>query len=164
MKCKKVIFLDVDGVLNDGATDRSVSHSPCGDTGLCHEMIENLAEIVRETGAKIVLVSQWKDEWDVNPEFRTEEGVYLDHMLKAHGLKISDKTTDRTADRGHGIVSWLSDHPDVRNWVVLDDDVSYDYEECGIFPHLVRTHYCYGGLTERMADQAIEILSHTMEE
>ena len=49
----KVIFLDIDGVLNE-----EKSRSRCvGYKGIDDKKAENLAKIVRATDAKIVLVS-----------------------------------------------------------------------------------------------------------
>ena len=53
----RIIFCDVDGVLNHkGCIDRS----PGGFTGVVEEHILNLKRIVDETGAKIVLSSDWR--------------------------------------------------------------------------------------------------------
>ena len=150
--CKKVIFLDVDGVLNDRFTE---DRTPDGFIGLNHTMIDHLKSIVDQTGASVVLVSTWKEEWDADPANRSEDGAYLHDTLLKHGVRIIDKTTDRTADRGHGIVKYLEAHPEIDKWVVLDDDVFYDYQECGIMPHLVRTRFGFGGLTNKLAKQAI---------
>ena len=158
MNPSKVIFLDVDGVLNDGATE---DRTPDGFIGLSEAMIGNLASIIKATNAKVVLVSTWKSEWDELPENRTPDGAYLDKRLAQQGIVISDKTIDRVSNRGHGIVNWLAQHQEVTRWVVLDDDVFFDYEDCGIMPHLVRTRYCYGGLTAALANKAIAQLNDT---
>ena len=154
----KVIFLDVDGVLNDAATE---DRTPDGFIGLSDAMISNLERIVKQTNAKVVLVSTWKSELDALEQNRTPDGEYLDKHLKEHGIMISDKTIDRVSDRGNGIVTWLKTHPEVKSWIVLDDDVFFDYHHLGIMPHLIRTRYCYGGLTYELADQAIAKLNDT---
>lgn len=156
MNPSKVIFLDVDGVLNDGTTE---DRTPDGFVGLNDAMISNLERIVKETDAKIVLVSTWKSEWDEFPQNRTADGQYLDARLTEHNVIISDKTVDRVSNRGYGIQNWLAKHPEVEKWIVLDDDVFVDYAECGVMPNLVRTRYCYGGLTSNLADQAIAKLN-----
>lgn len=156
MNPSKVIFLDVDGVLNDGATE---DRTPDGFVGLNDAMISNLKRIVKETNAKIVLVSTWKSEWDEFPQNRSVDGQYLDTRLTEHNIIISDKTVDRVSNRGYGIQNWLAKHPEVERWIVLDDDVFVDYAECGVMPNLVRTRYYYGGLTSDLADQAIAKLN-----
>lgn len=148
----KVIFLDIDGVLNDVFTDE---RSPDGFIGLNPIMIDRLRLVIDQTGATVVLVSTWKNEWDVNPDERSTDGEYLHNTLQAHGVRIFDKTQDSTSDRGHGIVRYLQSHPEIQKWVVLDDQVFFDYEECGIIDHLVRTRYGFGGLTNQLAEEAI---------
>ena len=55
----KIVFLDIDGVLNcEGSRSRCV-----GYRGIDDKKVENLAQIVKATGAKIVLISTWKDDW-----------------------------------------------------------------------------------------------------
>lgn len=152
MNLNKVIFLDVDGVLNDRFTE---DRTPDGFIGLNHSMIDHLKAIVDQTGASVILVSTWKDEWDVNPDERSNDGEYLHDMLLGHGIRIFDKTQDNTSDRGHGIVRYLQSHPEIQKWIVLDDEVFFDYEECGIMDHLVKTRYGFGGLTNQLAKEAI---------
>lgn len=156
MNQSKVIFLDVDGVLNDAATS---DRAPGGFIGLSPGMIGNLKKIVDATSARIVLVSTWKSEWSADPAERTKDGEYLHHSLESVGLHIEDKTEDKIVDRGTGIVNWLSAHPEVKHWIVLDDDVFGDYLECGVMKHLVHTRYMYGGLTADMANIAIRLLN-----
>ena len=150
-----VIFLDVDGVLNDRSTE---DRTPCGFIGLEDSMIANLARIVEETEAEIVLTSTWKSEWEPHMKDCEPDGAYLSKRLKKHGLRIVDKTEDHISDRGAGIKKYLDTHPSIDNWVVLDDDVFRDYIKCGVMPHLVHTSYYCGGLTAELADRAISIL------
>ena len=132
--------------------------APHGCIGIDVDKVLHLKKIVEATGARIVLTSTWKAEWDKNPDLREPDGEYLNDVLEAQDLGILDKTEDKITDRGHGIVRWLSAHPQVTSWVVLDDDVFPDYEECGVMPHLVKTHFYTGGLTKTLADKAIDIL------
>lgn len=152
----KVIFLDVDGVLNDQYTDEK---TPVGFIGLEERMVKNLQHVVNETNATIILVSSWKSYWDKNPEKMSRDGQYLTDELARFGLTIADKTVDHIDNRGHGIVSYLQEHPEIEQWIVLDDDVFYDYEECGIIPHLVQTSFYRDGLSDILAQKAIDMLS-----
>lgn len=154
-KKRNVIFLDVDGVLNDRSTE---DRTPCGFIGLEDSMIVNLARIVEVTGAEIVLTSTWKSEWSKLLKDCEPDGAYLSRRLKKHGLCILDKTEDHVEDRGTGIRKYLDAYPNIENWVVLDDDVFRDYIKCGVMPHLVHTSYYCGGLTAELADRAISIL------
>ena len=53
----KVIFLDVDGVLN---SDRTVRKTQGGYTFVDNRQMKNLKHIINMTGAKVVLSSDWR--------------------------------------------------------------------------------------------------------
>lgn len=155
----KVIFLDVDGVLNDAFTE---DITPEGFIGLDKPMIEQLARIVEQTGASIVLSSSWKADWNpANPSGISEDVRYLMDRLGQHGLSLLDKTYDDEYRRGEGIHNWLCSNADkgIESFVVLDDVRFYDFESFGLLPHFVKTSYGCGGLTMSLADQAIAILN-----
>lgn len=143
----RVIFLDVDGVLNYVYCE---ARSPKGLLGVEKGPLSVLHEIVSRTGAKIVLTSTWKREWSRDPENRGVDGEYLDQEIRKAGMEIFDKTMDNMSDRGMGIETWLRRHPEVTNWIVLDDDIFDDYECRGIMPHLVQTNFYDGGLKHEM--------------
>lgn len=155
----KIIFLDVDGVLNHSKCNARVGSCILG---ISDRLVSNLATIVRATNAKIVLTSSWKAHWQRNTRSRDQESVmgkYLQNKLLKQKIYIFDKTKDYSDNRGEGIKHWLAKHKDVTKWVVLDDDIFPDYEEQGILPHLVKTDFYAGGLTESFVNQAIQMLN-----
>lgn len=156
-KTMRVIFLDIDGVLNDV---HSRTRSPSGFIGIDDDKVRVLRQIVKQTGAKIVLTSTWKRGWNAIPELRETEGVYLSNKLWRRGLRILDKTDDAgdPSLRGAGIQRWLQSHGNVSSWLVLDDEIFPDYEKKGIMSHLVQTHFRNGGLSEDHIPKCIEIL------
>lgn len=151
-KSLKAIFLDVDGVLNDAHTP---DRAPGGFIGIDDGMVTQLKRIIDHTQAVVILTSTWKSEWEKNREESTVDGKYLEDCLLKHEISILDKTTDHISNRGEGISNYLKDHPEIDNWVVLDDDIFYDYEKYGIMPHLVKTSFGYGGLSQAFANEAI---------
>ena len=154
----KIIFLDVDGVLNSNDTEDIFR----GFIGLDYSGIKLLREIVDATSAEIVLVSSWKSRWyKDHKECQDNLANYLDQRLAEENLKILDKTEGSSFDRGHGIIDWLSEHP-TDSWIVLDDEIFNDYEECGIMPHLVKTNFYDGGLKEKHVEMAINLLNKEM--
>ena len=154
----KVIFLDIDGVLNCQS-----SKSKCGAfIGIDDSKVKLLKEIVDATGARIVLCSSWRVYWEKFDKTEQHEmGNYLDRKLKRCGLFILDKTIDKGSNRGYGIKQWLLNKPNVESWVVLDDDIFDDYESEGIMPHLVKTVFYddLGGLQRCNVDSAIKMLN-----
>lgn len=150
----KIIFLDVDGVLNSNDTEDTFR----GYIGLDYSGIKLLREIVDATGAEIVLVSSWKSRWyKDHKDCQDNLANYLDERLVEEGLKIIDKTEGSSFERGAGIVKWLSEHP-TESWIVLDDEIFPDYEEFGIMPHLVKTSFYDGGLKDKHVEMAIDML------
>lgn len=152
----KVIFLDVDGVLNFYQTE---AVSPQGYTGIASQPLKHLRKIVKATGARIVLCSTWRKGWNFNEEECSADGKYLISRLKRFGLHILDKTEDgNDAFRGTAIKKWLDKHPHVQKWIVLDDEIFVDYIECGIIPHLVQTNFYAGGLSLSHVEKSISLL------
>ena len=154
----RIIFLDIDGVLNN-----EQSPDRCGYyIGIEDGKVELLKQIVDATDAKIVLSSTWRLGID-NKGHRLENHIpYLKDKLSKQGLEIYDKTIQLTRSgdsRGTEINEWLSRHPEVKQWVVLDDEWFYDFGLYDIPNHLVETSFFYdGGLHGEHVEKAIKIL------
>ncbi len=119
------IFLDVDGVLN--RKGNTYSASPDGNVGVSEFRIKILAKAIKKYGeGDIVLTSDWKN---------TRIGDDLDYLkekLSEQDLKISGATEDNWKDRGQGVLNYLKEHPEIDEYVILDDH-EYDFED---FPKL----------------------------
>lgn len=160
----KVIFFDIDGVLNC-STSKSFCHDDtCGIiTGIDSDKVKRLARIAEQTGAKIVLSSDWKVGWEkYYITNKPSHAKYLDnHLLKKGGLIIFDKTPNTNKGswfRGEEILAYLRSHKDVENYVILDDTFFEDFDNKNIIDHLIITDYKYG-LTDENVKQAIEVLN-----
>lgn len=152
----KAIFLDIDGVLNNISTEE---YSPEGYTGVDDKFIRNLKHITDAVpDTVIILSSDWRAEWD--PE-------------RGHGLFITDITPGHTKGKGHTgrgaeIAEYLSAHPDITDYVILDDNDFFDFYDPPCRGHVVITvendpvsGYGYAmGLTEKFAEDAVKIISH----
>ncbi|MDQ0878919.1 hypothetical protein QFZ77_007578 [Paenibacillus sp. V4I3] len=142
----KLIFLDIDGVL---VTTNSLIPS---DKYFGHTFDQNcvqyLKEILKVTGAKIVISSSWR-------EGRTL--AQLQSMFKANGIEncIIDVTPsfDNETIRGIEIKAFLDVCKDVEFFVIIDDE-----EKMGdLEPFLVETEFGTG-ITESVKDQVISKL------
>lgn len=166
------IFLDIDGVLNSyGTTPETESKSRCGNyIGIDKDKVKRLAKVVKETDAILILTSSWKIGWEPKNRYNIEpigiydkspnyHAKYLDNHLKKKGkLILKDKTRERNLNyRGSGIKVYLTQHPDITNWIVLDDEIFIDFKEQGILPHLLQIDALYG-LTDNDAEIAIKML------
>ena len=155
----KYIFLDVDGVLNNVHT---TENTPSGFVGVSRKLVKNLAEIIKTTEAKIVLISDWKIGWEAFDFCCTEDAKYLNMKLAQEGLRIYAKTYDEHVydrffeDRGKGIKRFLAEQKKVDGYVVIDDHVFSDFDE-EIKNRLIQTD-SQVGLSEQDVKRAIEIL------
>ncbi len=161
----KVIFLDIDGVLN-------VIGQGYDEFGqIFHPHLEkNLDTIIKETNAKIVISSTWRMNGLENMQrmwkYRQLAGEVIDitptevDVVESGTCEFYDQV-----DRGHEIQQWLNDHPEVTNYVILDDDNDMLPSQQTNFVRTAdnRSHEdCVDigyGLTKECAKKAIEILN-----
>lgn len=152
----KVIFLDIDGVLNCQS-----SKSRCGIyIGIDDDKVKRLRRIVEATGAKIVLSSSWRSDWSHYADFNSESGRYIDRKLKKEGLAILDKTGKDEYDRRRKEVERWMQGKNIEAYVILDDlDYNWGYSDC--VNHWVETTFARdeGGLQDEHVAKAIEILN-----
>jgi len=108
----KVIFLDVDGVLNSAQDGYSIRLKTDSHLKL-------LQYIVKETGAKIVLSSSWRIGF-------TPASKNLLARFKEYGLELMDCTPELSGTcRGDEIRKWLDEFKteyDVERFAILDDE------------------------------------------
>lgn len=150
----KVIFLDVDGVMN--SADNEWLDMKC---------VDNLYMIVEATDAKVVISSSWRSGWFKEPEKKhmvSPEMAALEHAMNELGMEIYDKTRPQIGGimdfRGNQIKDYLIEHAPIESFVVIDDIYFPDF---GQFENrLVLTDFDEGGLTMEHAQEAIYILNH----
>jgi len=117
----KVIFLDVDGVLNsDEYFDKIKNLNIEGiEREIDVEKIKLLKKAIEETGAKVVLSSSGR---------YTRNGQQLKELLANYGIYV-DTTPFLQNKRGLEIKQWLSNNQSVEDFVILDDEVFDSYDE-----------------------------------
>lgn len=152
----KVIFLDIDGVLNVYCESR--------DKYGCNfhpHFVDNLKHIIDETDAKIVISSSWKADGLI-----TLKKMWIDRNLPGEVIDITEGRPDRK--RGKEIQQWLDKHKEeIVDYVIIDDD---DVKIKNKEHHFVKTsdnpdhEDCVDigyGLTKECAEQAIILLNKT---
>jgi hypothetical protein len=168
----KVIFLDVDGVLNSEhwyKKNHKKHPERCRvETAIDPRYVRNLSKIVKKTGAKVVLSATCRMSVKAN------KSHYLRQILNKYGIEIYDYTPHTGMDRGIDIQEWLNHHLDVTNIVILDDDS----DMCHLMEYLVKTKisptfrigetwhriklpfwwYFYEGLSNKKVRKAIRML------
>lgn len=149
----KVIFLDIDGVLNDEETNAT---TPSGHVGIRDKKVKLLKKIVEATDAKVVISSDWRlCDHAIDKDYK-----YLRNKLKYVGnIEIYGTTPNiNWQHRGAEIRRWLQDNPTVKDYVILDDIEFNDFYPKDFYKHVVITDFYYG-LTEEDVDEAIHILN-----
>ncbi len=117
----KVIFLDVDGVLNsDEYFDKIKNLNIDGiQSEIDVEKIKMLNMAINETGAKIVLTSSWR---------YTRNAQELKKLLSEYGIP-TDSTPFIQNKRGLEIKQYLLENPDVENFIIVDDELFDSYDD-----------------------------------
>lgn len=145
----KVLFLDIDGVVNCSSTNFKTDLWP-----IDRYMAFLVGKIVMYTDCKVVLSSSWR----VHPD-----GVAV---VEKHIVPVFDKTCrswydkdkDRSSLRGEEIQKWLDEHPEVTCYAILDDDSD-------MLPGQKHFRTSWGtGLTDEIANQIIEYFNNYAEE
>jgi hypothetical protein len=103
--------------------------------------------IIAMTNAEIVVSSTWRSDWNIPYLLR-----YAGLIRPIYGITPLSK--DR--HRGREIKEWLDEHPEVTNYVIIDDDNDMLEEQ---EPHFVQTSW-YEGINDYNVEKAIEILNN----
>ena len=151
----KIIFLDIDGVLNSARYDRIRMEN---QGNIDETRLILLKRVVDETGALIVLSSSWRKYWEKDEVLCDEIGREINAAFAQYGLAVYDKTACLASnDRAAEIRMWLKSRGDVEAFAIFDD-LSFGWG-ADLQEHLVRTNYAVGlGLEEKHVLKSIEIL------
>ncbi len=143
----KVLFLDIDGVVNC----RSTTQRHRGFIGIDPHMAFMVGKIVLDTDCKVVLSSSWRS---------TEDGIteVESQVVKLYDCTPSSwygKEKDHHSTRGEEIQKWLDVHPEVTKYAILDDDS--DMLESQL-PNFFKTTWL-NGLSKEIAAEVTKHLS-----
>ena len=161
----KVIFLDIDGVLNSNFWNEDHQREISDGKYIDIEKVKLLSELVKKSGASIILHSGWRFWFDEDAQPTRSEAKYLTELLKSEGMIVAGMTPDLTTEeirkakrfsavKADEILTWLKDHPETENWVVLDD-LELHNEEIASFQVMTDAEQ---GLTEEDVERALKML------
>lgn len=147
---KKVIFLDMDGVLNCKNTP-----NVNGKVWLIDRQLVKRFNRIFDTckDVEVVLSSSWR----YAVENKTIDINWLMENVGYTGPKIVHMTPPGEDDRGYEIQAWLDVHKDVEKFVIIDDDTDMAH----LIDHLIKTDFWSeeGGITDSDVDRIIKIFS-----
>lgn len=104
------LFIDIDGVLNAVGGDIQDKQM---------DILKEIADSCRKP--RLILISYWRENWEKDIQRNTPNGRYIDKMFFKHKMKIHDKTPILHT-RNMEISLWLANHPEVKQFIVIDDD------------------------------------------
>ena len=150
-----IIFLDVDGCLNDHSFDK-VAES-CTILRSC---VIQLNRIIFEVNPKIVLSSAWR--YMILMKAMSISG--FEYMLRTHGVACTDRIIGTTnidikdgSERAMQVYQWIQQNKSkIGNYVIIDD-MDFGYKKYNL-NNFVQTDGKVG-LTEKDADEAILYLT-----
>ena len=157
----KILFLDVDGVLNSMTHYHSVKNIT--EDPLDSASIHCLAQIIAATDATIVLTSTWRGGWHKDPDRCQVQGKILNRYLKKEGLEIYDSTPSLDICDGsvrcQEILLWMKRCPYKIESYAIIDDADYHWENYGLSHRWIRTDFNQLGLEEKHVAPAIALLN-----
>lgn len=152
----KIIFLDFDGVIT------SLKSKWC----LMPDKMDLIRRICEETDAKIVISSSWRmaDLKNTISYITCPTAPYVDgnpYSLVEFTIGVTKflykwdyiKECGDKSSRGEEIKEWLDSHPNVEDYIILDDD-GFDFYDFQL-PHYIETSY-ETGISEDDVEKAIK--------
>lgn len=157
----KVIFLDIDGVLN---SEEFLNNNP--GKAIDKNGVGILKHIIDKTGALIVMSSGWRLWFDDNLMPKDGYSQCLYDILEEFNIKLFGKTPDFSTEeirtrktfshvKAKEIIAWLDENNTVDKYVVIDD---LDLRNDKINANLVRTNPKIG-INEDDAKHVIAMLN-----
>lgn len=132
----KILFLDIDGVLNSRRTCHAFDGYP-DDFGDMRRFdlvaVALVRRLCRETGCQVVLSSTWR-------YYFTAEQAAAALALPMISATSTESYNDY-ASRGGEIRAWLAAHPEVTHYAIVDDVAAMLPEQQ---PHFVQTDDGFG--------------------
>lgn len=153
----KAVFLDIDGCLNHilwYKSKKPIENSISFDEDLDPTCIERINNLCLETDSKVVISSDWRIS-----------SCYKERLERAGLKNIIGHTPitvfnifkgGKSLCRGEEIKMWLSDHPEITNYVIIDDRTDFLKEQ---LDHFIQVDPYYG-LTDKDIDKAKNILNN----
>lgn len=150
----KVIFLDVDGVINS-LVNQAEEWGVHGFDTMNFDPVnmEPLKELVESTGAKLILSSSWRHTDTPKDKAALEN---LHRILADYGLYLAGDIGPYRNLRQDAIADWLQKNQDVVDYVILDD-VNDGFEGENLRRFVMTDKYV--GLTMEDVKKAINILN-----
>jgi hypothetical protein len=121
----KVIFLDIDGVLNSALSLYSGQYSHLNKWGIDRNIISAYKKFTEKHNIKTVIISTWRER--ANGKNSEMEKIILDES--GVGIKVDGLTPSLGKKRGFEVEDFVKKY-NVKNYVIVDDQDNF-------FPHQI---------------------------
>lgn len=147
----EVIFLDIDGVLNDMNYYKDNKLNTAGlERHLSREYMNNLNAIIDYSNWEVVVISSW-----VNVNNKEQ----LEKMFKDRGFRHSLKTLKEINDSRAETVRRYIDLHSIARYLIIDDEYRKAYIEQGIpANNILETNFYKTGLNKENTEKAKELI------
>ncbi len=124
----KIIFLDIDGVMNSKRYFRSIDMKKNNWDRFDPISVNLIKQLVEEFEAKIVISSSWR--------FGAKD-LLFNELTKSGLLKYLHKDWKTPYmygyKRGDEIMNWLENHKGIKKYIIIDDEANILEDQTSIF-------------------------------
>lgn len=164
---KKILFLDIDGVLNSISSGTMWNTFTPEKYGLCNECLQQVKRILTETESEIVWITSWRNHsndfiWQF--EYKGKDYSFKTPFPKAmnYFMDFKQDICDHLIKRDKATDIWYylgSKNLDETNckFAILDDDTTQGFDR--EFPDHYFRSLPYTGVDKNLADSVIKYLS-----
>lgn len=160
-KYMNIVFLDIDGVLNNQQEDTNYYEGYTGKHLYSPSRVKILNKFLSEVDAKVVVTSVWR----LGETLESMQMILADIGCTAEVIGMTPHLSNGYVFRGNEIYKWIKDNAgllgvkyyyDFKSYVIFDDDSDMLYWQKDNFVHVDGEI----GLSTRNCMKAMEILSH----
>lgn len=112
-----IIFLDIDGVMNSETYYKSVNTKHKNFSRFNPISINIVTKLVKEFNAKIVISSLWRFAMKKELSQELKKSNLVNYLHNDWSTPVI-----QPGHRGKEIKLWLDSHPDITDFLILDDD------------------------------------------
>ena len=112
-----IIFLDIDGVMNSESYYKTVNTKQKNFSRFNPISVNIISKLIKEFDIKIVISSLWRFAMKKELSQELKSSGLVNHLHKDWSTPII-----QPSHRGKEIKLWLDSHPDITDFLILDDD------------------------------------------
>jgi hypothetical protein len=157
----KIIFLDIDGVLNHdqwyiSKEYQTLYQNEDNELDIDPKCAERINKICEQTGAKIVISSDWRISWYGTLMRLQRGGINTEYIIDKTPELLWIDIPGFDKSRGSEIETWVNFNMDInQNYVIIDDRTDFKPSQQEHFIHI--NPHC--GITDEDMNKAINILN-----